>query len=125
MVTTRHMSLEVELARWLLLIAAAIVLLLAIATALAADPTKEPARLSDAVRALAHPMPAEIQRPFFPETPPARQLPPAEAAARVAALIEQHRAGRALEALNGWEEVGLPRQTAHWREIAMGAAYLR
>jgi len=119
------MSLEVELVRWLLLIAAAIILLLAIATALAADPMKEPGRLPDVMRALAQPMPAEIQQPFFPETPPARQLPPAEAAARVAAIIEHHKAGRALEALNGWEEVGLPMETAHWREIAMGAAYLR
>jgi len=125
MIATRHMSVEVELVRWLLLIAAAIVLLLAIATALAADPMKEPGRLPDAMRALAQPMPAEVERPYFPETPPARQLPPAEAAARVAAIIEHHRAGRTLEALNGWEEVGLPVQTAHWREIAMGAAYLR
>jgi hypothetical protein len=35
MITTRHMSVEVEFLRWLLLVAAAIALILAVATALA------------------------------------------------------------------------------------------
>jgi len=125
-ITTRHMSAEVELIRWMLLFAAAVALALAIATALAAaDPMSEPKLLPETIRALAKPMSADIEQPFFPEQPPIRKLPPAEAAARLWAILESHRAGHVHEALTEWNHVGLPNETAHWREIAMGAAYLR
>jgi hypothetical protein len=120
------MSAEVELIRWMLLFAAAVALALAIATALAAaDPMSEPKLLPENIRALAKPMPAEIEQPFFPEQPPVRKLPPAEAAARLWTILDNHRAGRTQEALTEWNHVGLPDETAHWREIAIGAAYLR
>ena len=125
MLTTRHMSTELELVRWFLLVAAAIASLLAIATALAADATKEPRLLPNDMAAIAKPIMPEVVKPFFPENPPARQLPPAEAAARLWTILEHHRGGRALEALNGWDQVGLPVETAHWREIAISTAYLR
>jgi hypothetical protein len=40
-------------------------------------------------------------------------------------ILENHRTGQALEAIDEWAQVGLPQETAHWREIAMGAAYLK
>jgi hypothetical protein len=39
-------------------------------------------------------------------------------------IIDLHRAGDSLTAINQWAELGLPRETTHWREIAMGAGYL-
>jgi hypothetical protein len=124
-ITTRHMSVEVELVRWLLLVVAAVALILAIATVLAAaDPMKEPRLLPDDMGAIAKPMTPEPVRPFFPEDPPVRQLPPAEAAARLWLTMDSHRAGCIAEALAGWEQIQLPAETAHWREIAIGAAYL-
>jgi tetratricopeptide (TPR) repeat protein len=119
------MSREVELVRWLLLTAIAVALVLAIASALAAaDPMSEPSLLPDDMNVIAKPMP-EIVRPFFPENPPTRELPPAEAADRLWTILKDHRAGRIPEALAGWEVVRLPEGSAHWREIAIGAAYLR
>jgi len=124
-ITTRHMSVEVELVRWMLLVAAAIALILAIATALAAaDPMKEPNLLPDDMGVIAKPMTRAPLRPFFPEDPPVRQLPPAEAAARLWMTLDSHRAGCVAEALAGWEQIRLPTETAHWREIAIGTAHL-
>jgi tetratricopeptide (TPR) repeat protein len=119
------MSLEVELIRWLLLTALAIALVLLVATALAAaDPMSTPNLLPGDMGSIAKPMP-ETVRPFFPENPPVRELPPAEAAARLGTILENHHAGQIGEALAGWSQVHLPEETAHWREIAIGAAYLR
>jgi tetratricopeptide (TPR) repeat protein len=39
--------------------------------------------------------------------------------------LDSHRAGCIAETLAGWEQVRLPAETAHWRKIAIGAAYLR
>jgi hypothetical protein len=104
---------------------------LAIATVLAAEPMMEPRLLPDDMGRLAQPMmplPAATQppaRPFFPENPPARDLPPAEAAARLWMTLQNHQAGHALEALAGWEQLRLPEETAAWREIAIAAAMLQ
>ena len=126
MITTRHMTAEVELVRWLLLVAAAVALVLAIATALAAaNPMKEPNLLPDDMGIIAKPMTPAAARPFFPEDPPGRRLPPAEAAARLWMTLDSHRAGCIAEALAGWRQIRLPEETAHWREVAIGAAYLR
>jgi tetratricopeptide (TPR) repeat protein len=119
------MQLEMELVRWALLIVAALAIVLAVATLAAADPMMEPQLLPGDMGQIAKPIPVEPVRPFFPEAPPIREFPPAEAAARVWTTLEHHRAGRALEAIAGWERLPLPAETAHWREIAMGAAYLR
>ena len=125
MITTRHMQLEVELVRWILLIIAAIALVLAAATLAAADPMMEPRLLPGDMDKIAEPIPNVPMRPFFPEAAPARRFPPAEAAARVWLILDQHRQGRALEAIAGWEQLRLPNETDHWREMAMGAAYLQ
>ena len=126
MITTRHMSVEEEFVRWMLLIIVAIALMLVLATALAADPTRPPGLLPQPMGEMAKPiLPARMQ-PFFPESnPPGRILPPAEAAHRLEMIFDAHRAGCSGEALAGWGEVRLPPYMAHWREIAMGAAYLQ
>jgi hypothetical protein len=65
-------------------------------------------------------------RPFFPEDdPPGRLLPPAEAAERLWMIFDSHKAGRSGEALAEWNEIRLPPYAAHWRDLAMGAAYLQ
>lgn len=126
MTAVRHWTRQHELFHWLLVIVTAIALTLLVARVLgAAEPAPEPRLLPDDMGQFAKPMSPESARPFFPETPPVRQLPPAEAAARLQMILEHHRAGRTLEAINEWKEVGLPTETAHWREIALGAAYLR
>jgi hypothetical protein len=123
MITTKHMTMEAELIRWLLLVVAAVALVLAVATLLAAMPT-EPGLLPADMGRVAQPL-AAVERPFFPETPPAREFPPAEAAARLWMVLEHQRAGCVAEALAGWEPLMLPDEVAHWREIAMGAAWLQ
>jgi hypothetical protein len=125
MITTRHMQTEVELLQWMLLALAAIALVLAAATLVTADPMMEPQLLPGDMNELARPIPVEPTRPFFPEARPARDFPPAEAAARLWTILEHQRAGRALEAIAGWEQLRLPNDTAHWGEMAMGAAYLQ
>jgi hypothetical protein len=125
MIVTRQWTGQHELLHWLLVIATAIALTLVVARVLsAADPMPEPRLLPDDMGQFAKPLTPEISKPFFPESPPTRQVPPAEAAARLWTILENHRAGRALEAINEWAEVGLPPETAHWREIAMAAACL-
>jgi hypothetical protein len=122
---TRQWTEQHDLLHWLLVIATAIALTLLVARALsAADPMPEPRLLRDNMGQFAKPMTPDTVKPFFPESPPARQLPPAEAAARLQEIIDHHRAGETLKAINEWANVGLPRETAHWREIAMGAGYL-
>lgn len=126
MLVTRHIRLETELIHWLLLVIAAIALMLAIATAIgAADPIREPPLLTAGSIAMAKPMPRELVRPFFPESPPVRILPPAEAAARLWMALESQRAGCFGDAISGWEQVDLPDETSHWQEIGMAAAYLQ
>jgi hypothetical protein len=126
MSAARHLTRQQELLHWLLVIATAMALTLLVAKALSsADPMREPRLLPDDMSQFAKPMAPEIVKPFFPESPPVRQLPPAEAAARVWMILENHRFGRALEAIDEWNHVGLPQETAHWREIAIGAAYLK
>jgi tetratricopeptide (TPR) repeat protein len=125
MITTRHMYLEVELVRWLILALAALALVLAAATLAAADPAMPPRPLPPEMAKIARPIaPMDLAPPFFPEAPPAREFPPAEAAARLWRILELQRTGRAAEALAGWEQLRLPNDTAHWRELARGAAYL-
>jgi tetratricopeptide (TPR) repeat protein len=69
-------------------------------------------------------LPATV-RPFFPEDPPVRQLPPAEAVARLWMVLDSHRVGCVADALAGWRQIRLPNEAEHWREVAIGAAYLR
>jgi tetratricopeptide (TPR) repeat protein len=128
-VTRHHLTLEMEVVKWLLLIAFAIIAALAMATALAAaepmiDPMDAPARLPADVEMLATPMDAVPARPFFPEEGPVYDLPPAALAARVWMILETQRAGLAREALAGWREIYLPGQAEAWREVAMAAANL-
>jgi len=126
MIVTRHVRLEMELVHWLILVIAAIALMLAIATATgAANPLKEPRLLPAGSIAAAKPMTRELVRPFFPESPPLRILPPAEAAARLWMALESQRAGCFGDAISGWEQVDLPDETVHWREIGMAAAFLQ
>lgn len=54
-----------------------------------------------------------------------RVLPPAEAVARLWMTLESQRAGCFGDAISGWEQVGLPDETAHWRESGMAAAFLQ
>lgn len=122
---TRYWTREHELLHWLLMIATAVVLILAVAKVLGAlDSMPEPQLLPDDMGALAKPLTPAPVKPFFPESPPVREIPPAEAAARLSMIFELHRSGEATKAIAEWMQVGLPQETAHWREIAMGAAYL-
>ncbi len=132
MVNSRHLTLEVELIRWMLLVVAALAMILVIATALAAaDPMMEPRLLPGDMGEVAQPMvPDNLVKPFFPEAPPgwnteAKDFPPAEAAARLWMTLQNHQAGHALQALAGWEQLCLPEEAAHWREIAIAAALLQ
>jgi hypothetical protein len=128
-VTRHHLTLEMEVVKWLLLVAFAIIAALALATALAAaepmmNPMDEPARLPADVEKLATPMEVAPARPFFPEENPVYDLPPAALAARVWMILETQRGGRVREALAGWREIRLPGRAEAWREVAMAAANL-
>ncbi len=130
MIVTRrqqNLTLEMEIVKWLLLIAFAIIAALALATALAAgepmiDPMGEPARLPADVEMLAKPMDTPPVKAYFPEEEFAYDLPPAALAARVWTILETQRAGLAREALMAWREIRLPGDAEAWREVAMAAA---
>jgi hypothetical protein len=120
------MSLEVEFLHWVLIVMLAIAVVLMVASALgAAGPMPPPGLLPEGIAAWAKPIAPEAARPFFPESPPVRRMPTAEAAAQLAAILTDHQAGRASDALAGWQRLELPEATAHWREIARGVAYLQ
>jgi hypothetical protein len=126
MYATRHESLEVEFLHWLLLIVLAIATVLLVASALgAAEPMPTPRLLPEGIGTWAKPLAPETPKPYFPESPPPRSMPAAQAAADLWTILDNHRAGRASDALAGWQRLGLPDVTAHWREIARGAAYLQ
>lgn len=126
MPATRHLSVETELIHWILLILAAIAILLAIATALAADPmaasTALPADAGLEAGALSG---DRIERPYFPESPPQSQQTAVETAGMLWMTMEHQRAGSMPEAFAGWEKIRLPIQTAVWREIGVAAAFLQ
>jgi hypothetical protein len=132
MILTRNQhALEIDLLKWTLLCAAAIIIAMALATVLGAanpmlDPMAEPARLPADAALLAKPMDAVPDKPYFPELGPANeiQLPPAALAAKVWMILEQQRAGLDREALAGWREIELAGQADVWRQIAMAAAHL-
>jgi hypothetical protein len=114
-----------EMLKWLVLIAAAIGLVAALATALAAaDPMTEPGRLPDDMGLLAKPMPEVTVKPYFPEGEPALAMPAEETAARLWMTLEEQRAGRMAQALQGWEGLRLPAETEVWRQVGMAAAHL-
>ena len=136
MLVKRHqLTLEMEIVKWLVLVAFAIIAAMAMATALAAgepmtDPMDEPARLPADLELLAKPMDVPPPKAFFPEGEFADEcageyamdLPPAALAARVWTILEMQRAGLAREALAGWREIRLPGDAEAWREVAMAAA---
>ena len=125
MIATRHhLPLAVELVKWLLLMAAAVALVAALATAVAADPMTEPARLPDDMGLLARPMEVQPIKPFFPEETPVTDMPAEQAAATVWMILEAQRAGRTTEALEGWQTIRLTAETEVWREVALAAANL-
>jgi tetratricopeptide (TPR) repeat protein len=120
------MTLEWEFVRWMLLMIAAVALVLAVAAALgAADPLTAPQLLPNDMGVLARPMTPVAPRPFFPEGPPIRELPPAEAAEVLWQTLQHHRAGCVGEALAGWERLQLAEGAEHWRVLARGAAFLQ
>ncbi len=126
MITTRHMDLEVELVRWMILVLAALALVLAAATLAAAEAGMPPRALTGDMAKIAKPiLGVDPAPPFFPEAPPAREFPPAEAANRLWRILELQRTGRTAQALAGWEQLRLPAEAAQWRELAMGAALMR
>jgi hypothetical protein len=123
--TRHHVPLALELIKWLVLAAAAIGLVAALATALAAaDPMTEPDRLPDDMGLLAKPMPDVTVQPYFPEGEPALAMPAEETAARLWMTLEEQRAGRIGAALAGWEGIRLPTETEVWRQVGMAAAHL-
>jgi hypothetical protein len=128
MITSRQqISLELEVVKWLLLVALAIALVMALATALAAAEPMigiEPARLPEDMGRLARPLETAPIRPYFPEEGPEIQLPAAEVAARLWMVLEHQRAGCVAEALAGWGQIRLSGTREVWRKTAMGAAYL-
>jgi tetratricopeptide (TPR) repeat protein len=118
--TTAHRTTaQTDFLHWLFLLLAAIALLLALATALAADPMGPPA-LPAEVKTPAVP----LARPFFPENPPLAPHIAAETAQKLWMTFEHQQAGCHGDALAGWERIWLPPETAVWREIGMGAALL-
>ena len=132
MIINRHLTLEVELMRWTLLVVAALAMILVIATTLAAADPMQPRLMPAEGGDLAQPMvPGPLAKPIvFPEAPlgwntDRRGFPPAEAAARLWTTLQNHQAGCSAEALAGWEQLRLPETTAHWREIAIAAALLQ
>lgn len=126
MLTTRQLSWEAEFVHWLVLALLAMLLVFAIGTVLgAADPMSPPQLLPAGIAAWAKPLVHEPPRPFFPEFPPGRQLPPAQAVAQLWTLTELHRQGNAAEALDAWDKLALCDGQMHWRQIAQGEAYLR
>ena len=127
MVTTRqYLSVETEFIHWILLIIAAIAILLAIATALAADPMSGRPMLPPATGQSTAPMSSDrLERPFFPEDPPQSDRAAFETAGNLWMILEHQRAGCTADALAAWEQTRLPSRTAVWREIGMAAAYLQ
>lgn len=126
MIATRRMSLEVELVRWVLLMIAAAALILALATALgAADPLAAPQLLPNDMDVFAKPMASFAPRPFFPELPPIREFPPAEATDVLWQTLQHHQGGSVGEALAGWDRLQLAEGAEHWRALARGAAFLQ
>ena len=128
-VNHHHLTLEMEIVKWLLLVGFAIIGALALATVLAAaepmsDPMQEPARLSADVELLAKPMGTPAPKAFFPEEEFAYDLPPAALAGRVWTILAMQRAGLARQALAAWHEIRLPGEAGAWREVAMAAASL-
>jgi tetratricopeptide (TPR) repeat protein len=122
--TRHHLPLTVELVKWLLLMMAATALIAALATALAAEPMPEPARLPDDMGLLAKPMEVQAIKPHFPEDVPALATPPEEAAATVWMILEAQRAGRVTQALETWQRIRLPAEAEVWRQVAMAAGQL-
>lgn len=129
-VNRHHLTLEMEIVKWMLLTGLAIIAALALVTVLAAepivgpavvDPMDEPALLPAEIDQLAKPM-LPYPQAYFPEDELALDLPPAALAARVWTLLETQRAGLAREALAGWREIRLPGDADAWREVAMAAA---
>jgi tetratricopeptide (TPR) repeat protein len=120
MVTSRHVTVEFEFLHWLVVLVAALAMLLALATALAADPRESPAS-PDRVQFPG----GALARPFFPEHPPLPADAATEIAEKLGMTLAHQRAGCFAEALAGWEEVRLPPETSVWRQIGMAAAQVQ
>lgn len=123
MLTSRYTTVEVEFLHWLVLLIAAIAILLAVASVLAADPmSAKPMLPGDAGPPLSLAAADQRDRSFFPENPPLDARAAAKSAARLWMTLEHQQAGCAAEALAGWQEFRLPADTAVWSEIGMAAA---
>ena len=127
MITTRQTQVETEFVHWVLLaILAWALVLIAASVIAAADPMAEPNPLPSDMMDVAVPMPmVETQKPYYPEPMPDYGMTAAEQAAQMWQTLEEARAGRSVNAIAGWERCELPDQTAHWKLVALGAAYLQ
>jgi len=122
MLALRRMTVEAELMKWMVLLFAAAVIALFLATRMAgAD--NAPGLLPDDMNTWARPMDETTAAPFFPEVgPPLRTNDLNQVLWRI---IELHRHGQADAAIEAWRQANVPCETDGWKYMAMGAAHLQ
>lgn len=111
-------DLEWEILKWIaiIIVAAALCLLFATASAFAGGPAAraEPAALPSGIEEWARPMESEFDW----------MMPTENAAEHVWNVFELHRTGRHAEALEAWTKIELPANMRIWKFLAMTDAYL-
>lgn len=122
MLALRRMTVETEFLKWLVLLFAAGVIALLLATRLANAAPGEPGRLPD-MSSEARPIDNVPAATFSPEAgPPLALNNPHQVLRRI---LERHRTGEVEEAIADWQQTDLPRETDTWKGVALGAAYLQ
>jgi hypothetical protein len=120
MITSSSIAGQYEPKKWMTWLALSIAILLGMAAAAVAR-TPEPNRL-----------PPEIQqfaKPMSPSSPATQLDEPenglADTSEQLWKILKDHQIGRFAEARQGWDQIRLPQETRVWRDIALGALYLR
>jgi len=122
MLALRRMTVETEFLKWLVLLFAAGVIALLLATRLANAAPQEPGRLPD-MSAEARPISSVPAATFSPEAGSPLALNDHHQV--LWRILERHRTGEVEEAIAQWRQADLPREADTWKGVALGAAYLQ
>lgn len=125
MLGQRQMHLELEILKWIVMIALAAAIALALVTHVGGSETKGgmavPSMLPPDMEQLAQPLEATVAQP-------AEELPADEMIdwnVQLWSVLELHRLGQIDEAIGAWAETPLPCESEVWRYVSLAAAYLQ
>ncbi len=127
MFVKKHTHIETEVAKWILLIVAALALIALLSSTAAGANTRgtlpEPRELPEQAREAAQPL--TIDPPIIVTTPDQPVMQSVDLASELWLVLGDHETEAWERAIEAWDRLEMPRSTAVWKHVAMAQANLR